>query len=212
VTVAFTECVCVAQRLREVYSCGPHTARGPGGGGRRLSYTGARDYTQCTHQYCQHTGRCGLVSTTFIYIDLLNNIWVPRLYGVRRQLHGDESFLRSLATLEIPQMLWYSEVWFHIFTAILSWTRWIQSIPHPTRSSLSSSLILSRSIFDSRRGSDWWLDLLDTQTSVLSTTVSTSRFLATYFNTGTITASLNYTLQITRKVFFSQPDFQLTKL
>jgi hypothetical protein len=40
------------------------------------------------------------------------------------------------------------------------------------------------------------------------------RFLATDFNMGTITVSLNYTFQMsryysTRKVFYSQPDFQL---
>jgi hypothetical protein len=48
-----------------------------------------------------------------------------------------------------------------------------------------------------------------------SITVSTIRFLATDFNTGTIRVSLNYTLQIslyysTRKVFSSLPDCQLT--
>jgi hypothetical protein len=48
-----------------------------------------------------------------------------------------------------------------------------------------------------------------------SITVSTSRFLATDFNTGTITVSLNHTLQIslyysTYNVFYSQPDFQLS--
>jgi hypothetical protein len=56
----------------------------------------------------------------------------------------------------------------------------------------------------------WWLDLLTpytltdlhtlqftiTHTSVLSLLVSTIRFLATAFNTATITVSLNYTLQI----------------
>jgi hypothetical protein len=47
-----------------------------------------------------------------------------------------------------------------------------------------------------------------------SVTLSTSRFLVTDFNTGTITVSLNYTLQIswyhsTHKVSSSQPDFQL---
>jgi hypothetical protein len=44
-----------------------------------------------------------------------------------------------------------------------------------------------------------------------SITVSTSRFLATDFNTGTVTVSLNYTLQITHKVF-SQLDLQLSTL
>jgi hypothetical protein len=44
--------------------------------------------------------------------------------------------------------------------------------------------------------------------------VSTIRFLATDFNTGTTTVSLNYTLQIspyynTHKVFSSQPSLQL---
>jgi hypothetical protein len=51
--------------------------------------------------------------------------------------------------------------------------------------------------------------------SVLSLLVSTSRFLATDFNTGPIAISLNYTLQISRhysthKVFSSQPEFQLS--
>jgi hypothetical protein len=41
-----------------------------------------------------------------------------------------------------------------------------------------------------------------------SITVSTSCFLATDFNTGTITVSLNHTYS-THKVFPSQPDFQL---
>jgi hypothetical protein len=41
-------------------------------------------------------------------------------------------------------------------------------------------------------------------------TVSTCRFLATDFNTGTITLSLNYTLpSITHEVFSSQPEFQM---
>jgi hypothetical protein len=43
-----------------------------------------------------------------------------------------------------------------------------------------------------------------------SITDSTNRFLATDSNTGTITVSLNYTLQISHKVFSSQPDFQLS--
>jgi hypothetical protein len=59
----------------------------------------------------------------------------------------------------------------------------------------------------------WMMDLL-TQLGTTSTvalslistvTVSIICFLATVFNTGTVTVSLNYT----RKVFFSQPDCQL---
>jgi hypothetical protein len=65
---------------------------------------------------------------------------------------------------------------------------------------------------DYRRGLEWWLDLLTTYTLTTrdytlqitdntdyfpqSITVSTSRFLATDFNTVTITVSLKYTLQI----------------
>jgi hypothetical protein len=64
---------------------------------------------------------------------------------------------------------------------------------------------------DYRRVLDWWFDLLTTYTLTTrdytlqitdthrqSITVSTSRFLATNFNTGTVTASLNYTLEISR--------------
>jgi hypothetical protein len=64
-------------------------------------------------------------------------------------------------------------------------------------------------VYDYRRGLDWWLYTHDswlhftghwhTQTSVLSLLVSTSRFLATDFNTGTITVSPNYTLQISHR-------------
>jgi hypothetical protein len=43
------------------------------------------------------------------------------------------------------------------------------------------------------------------RTSVLGQLISTSRFLATDFNTGTTTVSLTYTLQISHTVFFSQP-------
>jgi hypothetical protein len=68
---------------------------------------------------------------------------------------------------------------------------------------------------------NWILDLLTINTRLVITlyrwltytdwcppsiTVSTSRFLATDFNTGTITVSLNYTLQISHIVFFSQPN------
>jgi hypothetical protein len=51
-------------------------------------------------------------------------------------------------------------------------------------------------------------------TRTLGLSVFTSLILVTDFNTGTITFSLNYALQIplynsTQKWFFSQPDFQL---
>jgi hypothetical protein len=54
-----------------------------------------------------------------------------------------------------------------------------------------------------------------THTSVLILLASTIRFLAKDINTGTITVSLSYTLQIslyygTRKVFSSEPDCQLS--
>jgi hypothetical protein len=42
--------------------------------------------------------------------------------------------------------------------------------------------------------------------------VSTRRYLTTDFNTGTVTVSLNYTLQITHKIFSSKRDFQWSSL
>jgi hypothetical protein len=77
-----------------------------------------------------------------------------------------------------------------------------------------------------RRSLDWWLDLLttytltthyytlqitDTHRLVYSACyVSTRRFLATDFNTGTATVSLNYTFKMSYKFFSSQPDFQIS--
>jgi hypothetical protein len=64
---------------------------------------------------------------------------------------------------------------------------------------------------------DYTLQFTDTQTSVLSLfiVVSTSRLLPTDVNTGTITVSLNYTLQIslhnsTHKFSSSPTDYQLS--
>jgi hypothetical protein len=62
--------------------------------------------------------------------------------------------------------------------------------------------------FNTRLGTTFYRSLTHTDQCPQSITVSTRRFLTTDFNTGIITVSLSYTLQISHINFSSQPSVQ----